>query len=227
MSKSDLSTSLIETLKNSDLQSAVAAVADALTDTFAEEGLAKDLPVIGTIVSLTRFGRSVQDRLFAKKLLRFLSELKSVPPRQRDQMISKIDQSGKFRVEVGEKLLCIVDACEDHAAASIVGQLFLAFLQEKLNYDEFLRASRACRMVGTEDFMFFVGHADGTWGLEEAGEFVSAGLLYLCEPEIDLGHISHRGSMVKGMKPMLAKSSSLGSKIRGVLESTFTKPTPT
>ena len=217
MTRSDIPTSLTETLKNSDLHSAFAGVAEALADTFAEDGLAKDLPVIGTIVSLARLGRNVQDRLFMQKLLRFLSELNSAPPRQRTEMISKIEQSGEFRVKVGEKLLYIVDACEDHAAASIVGQLFLAFLQEKLSYDEFLRASRASRMVGTEDFMFFVKSGDGPWGLEEAGELVACGLLILNEPEIDLAHTSHRGSMVKGMKPMRAQCSLLGSKIRYVL----------
>lgn len=220
MSRSHISTSLTETLKNSDLQRAFAGVAEALADTFAEDGLAKELPVIGTIFSLARFGRNVQDRLFMQKLLRFLSELNSVPPRQRTEMISKIEESGESRIEVGEKLLYIVDACEDHAAASIVGCLFLAFLQEKLSYDEFLRASRASRMVGTEDFMVFVESGDGPWGLEEAGELVAAGLLFICEPEIDLAHTSHRGSMVKGMKPILARCSSLGNKIRNVLRPT-------
>ena len=227
MSKSDIARSLIDTLKNSDLQRALAGVGEVVADEFTEEGLLKDLPVIGTILSLGRFGLSVPDRLFMRKLRRFLLEFEAVPARERDAMIAKIEESGKSRVEVGEKLLCILDACEDHAAASIVGQLFLAFLQERLSYDEFVRSSRASRMVGTEDFMWFVKHGDGVWGLEEAGELLAAGLLYLCEPEINLAHTSHRGSMVKGMKPMLAKSSSLGSKIRDVLGPAITKPAPT
>jgi len=218
---------LLDTFANPELQSVAAELGEVFLDRSTAEGVIKEIPIIGSVASLARAGLTIHNRLFENKVRRFLFELDTVPPEELESMIASLEESGQSRTEVGEKLLYILDACEDQSAAAIVGKLFVSYLQRKLTYDEFVRASRASRMVGTEDFTTFIRTQEGSWSLEEAGEFVAAGLLYFCEPELELGRQRHTGSMVRGMKPMVAKSSSLGSKIRDVLGPAITKPAPT
>ncbi len=85
---SELSTALSDTLVDSNLQGVTVELAEALSDTLLEDGLAKDIPIIGTVYSLSKFGMSVRDRLFIKKLISFISEVANVPATDRAEMIS-------------------------------------------------------------------------------------------------------------------------------------------
>jgi len=70
-----LSKSLEETLKDSDLQNVTIDLAETLTDTLIENGVLKDIPIIGSVIGLTKAAISLNDRLLIKKLIYFISEL--------------------------------------------------------------------------------------------------------------------------------------------------------
>ena len=53
-------------------------------------------------------------------LLKIAPEIKNISATKRRDMINKIDNSGKFRTKVGEKLLYIIDKCEDHEKSQII-----------------------------------------------------------------------------------------------------------
>jgi len=217
---SNLSASLTDSLVSSDLQSVTIDLAEAFADTLLEDGLAKDIPVIGTIYKLAKYGVSVRDRLFVKKLLCFFSEISQISVEDRARMISKIDQSGEFRMRVGEKLLYILDKPEDHENARIVAVLFRAFIDGKLTYAEFLRASRAIQSVMTDDLWSFVEEENNRWSVAGVGVLLSAGLCEMEDPPIwvedewdrDMGS-KYR---VEGAE-LSACISDLGSKVRSIL----------
>ncbi len=226
---SELSASLSDSLVDSDLQSVTVELAESLADTLLDDGLAKDIPVIGTIYGLAKFGVSVRDRLFLKKLLYFISELSQVSVEERATMISRIDQSGKYRVKVGEKLLYILDKSEDHENARIVAHLFSAFVSATLSYDEFLRACRGIQSVMTDDLWSFVEGEEDRWPVSAVGNLLSAGLCEIENPEIRVENEwdSDRSSKyrVEGTE-LTAYISDLGKKIRSILRfrRTTTKP---
>ena len=67
----------------------------------------------GTFVAIKTAG-NIQDRLFLNKILTFLFHLKDTDAYQRQEMINDIDRSGIYQVRVGQKLLYIIDKCDDH-----------------------------------------------------------------------------------------------------------------
>lgn len=206
-----------------DLQNGVAGLGEVLLDyLLAENGLAKDIPFLGTVLSFGRFGRNISDQILINKIKPFLTHVHSVPHSKRVAIIRKIHSSEKYKVRVGEKLLYIIDASEDHAAADILGQMFQAVLEEKLTYDDFLQASRALRTIGTENFLSFVQSQQEHWELEGAGQLLAAGLLDQSEPELEFGRERHNGSLVKGLKHMRPRRSALGAKLQNL----FRYPTP-
>src|SRR5665647_269195 len=102
-----LSNSLEETLKVSDLQNVTIELAETFTDTLLNDGLLRDIPIIGTIVGLTKASFSLNERLLIKKLMYFISDLKDIDASKRKKLITKIDNSEKQKIRVGEKLLYI------------------------------------------------------------------------------------------------------------------------
>jgi hypothetical protein len=153
---SDLTDSLEQTLGDPGLQDSAAALAEVVLDSALDPGVTKDIPIIGTVVALSRASVAIRDRLFFKKLLHFLQELDAVPPEKRQQMIRKVNESARERVRVGEKLLYLLERCDDHQTSQLLAILFKAFLQEQVSYDEFLRLAHAVDRVMLADLMQFV-----------------------------------------------------------------------
>jgi uncharacterized ubiquitin-like protein YukD len=151
-----LSNSLKETLADSDLQNVTSDLAETFTDTLLTEGLLKEIPIIGTIIGLTKASISLNERLLIKKLIYFLSELKDINIEKRQQLIDQIEVSEKSRVNVGERLLYIIDKCDDHITARYVAILFSAFLNEKIKYHEFLRGSTIIQKLFLHDLEQFI-----------------------------------------------------------------------
>lgn len=154
----ELSNSLERTLKNSDLHNLAEGIGEITLDSLLEEGVLKDLPIIGIISGLAKTALNIQDQLFLKKIIRFLTELSNTDPKERNRLITKIDNSNEFEIKVGEKLLYIIDKCDDHRSAEYVAKLFRAFLNEELDYSDFLRGSAIMQNIFRADLEFFINN---------------------------------------------------------------------
>ena len=152
----DLSISLEKTIKDSDLQCVTVDIAEALTDSLLNDGLLRGIPIIGTIVGLTKVSFSISESLFIKKILYFLTEIKDVDAEERTKLISDIDRSEKQKIRVGEKLLYILEKCDDHTSASYVAIVFSAFLKKEISYSDFLRCSSIIQKLFNDDFEHFI-----------------------------------------------------------------------
>ncbi|WP_415374551.1 hypothetical protein [Patiriisocius sp. Uisw_017] len=71
-------------------------------------------------------------------------------------MISNIDTKSRNKIRVGEKLIYILDKCDDHADSKYVAQFFCAFLEEKITYNEFLRVASIIQNIFREDLEYFL-----------------------------------------------------------------------
>lgn len=151
-----LSKSLNQTLWNSNLQNVTSSLAETFSDNLLNNGILKDIPIIGTIVGLTKTAISLNDRLFLKKIIHFISEIKDVKPEKRKELIADIEKSEKTKIKVGEKLLYIIDKCNDHISAKYVAKLFNAFLKEEIKYSDFLRGSVIIQKMFVEDLEYFI-----------------------------------------------------------------------
>lgn len=60
----EYSNSLEETLKDSALHNVSAALAEVVIDNLIDDGIAKDIPIIGTVVGLGKVALGIKERLF-------------------------------------------------------------------------------------------------------------------------------------------------------------------
>nr|WP_199001365.1 hypothetical protein [Flavobacterium sp. ASV13] len=172
-----ISTSFSKTLKDSDLKDVTKEWSEVFLDSFLEDGVLKDIPLIGTLIGLGKTGIKINDTLFIKKLLYFISQINEIPAEERQKVISEIDDSKKYRIKIGEKLLYIIDRCDDHERAEVVGSLFGSFLSKKINYDQFLRCSLIIEKCMINDLLWFVKTDRKKFNLIYDPELLSWGIL--------------------------------------------------
>lgn len=171
-----ISNSFGQTLKDSNLQNVSIGIAETLSDSLLEDGLLKDIPVIGTIVGLGKTSIKITDLLFLKKVISFLSELEDISVDVRKEMIDKIDSSEKFRIKVGEKLLYIIDKCDDYENAQYVSKLFAGYLEKEINYPDFLRGAKVIERIYIGDLLAFIKDDKTVLEPDELGEYEGTGL---------------------------------------------------
>lgn len=215
------SSALEKTIKNENLQNVVEGLGEFLIDSNLNEGLLKEIPILSTIVGVAKSGISVADRLFLKKLVFFLNEVKDIPKDTREKMINNIDKSEKFKIKVGEKLMYIIDKCEDHEKSRLIAILFKSFINGGLDYDDFLKSSKVIENATVEDLMWFVKNDWERLTIEEAAEYINWGLFEISPIKIKIKDQEDRMGGIEFKvdgDELTAKITLVGSKIRNILK---------
>jgi len=114
-------------------------ISEAAIDSILKDGLLKEVPIIGTIVSLFKIGVSFRERHYLKKIYKFLYQLKDISQKDREEFNKSIRAESKSTTDFFEKLLYLVDRLDDTEKAEIVGKLFGNLITEKIKTDDFLR----------------------------------------------------------------------------------------
>jgi hypothetical protein len=184
-SPNNIQESFDKTLRNTNFQDTTIDISEITIDSLLKDGILKDIPIVGTLIHLAKLGTNVRDLLFLKKIISFMNGLKDVSPAERSKMINKIDDSQEYRVKVGEKLLYIIDSCNDYENSENVSMLFKAYLKGKISYDEFISGSNIIERIGSYDLKWFLKNTRESMSVEEVGSLISSGLFDLHYEQID------------------------------------------
>ncbi|WP_289658319.1 hypothetical protein [Flavobacterium panacagri] len=222
----NITKSLTETLKQSDLKGLTAEYGEVFLDSFLAEGIAKDIPILNSIIAAFKTTASVKDMLFAKKIVRFLTQINDIPEEEREKMINEIDGSQKNRIKIGEKLLYILDKCDDHEKAELVGILFKAFLQNKISYSDFLLCNLVIEKCIISELEVFVLDEVIEYNVEEYSEYLNWGLVNFAPFNIDIQKVNGSSYQpeyeLKGKKLSLTTSNA-GNILRDTLKKQITQ----
>lgn len=168
-----------DTLLNSKLADVTEDVLETLLDRNINDGLIKDIPIIGTLAGIVQTTQNISNYLFLRKIAAFLSKVKDMPPGKRKRVIQAIDDSGKYREKVGVTVLSIIDKCDSIEKAEYIAILFREFIKENIEYECFMYGSHIIQRSYLADFKEFVYSCD-TWKMtEDATDEMCLGLYYL------------------------------------------------
>ncbi|MGM0582766.1 MAG: hypothetical protein ACQETL_18975 [Bacteroidota bacterium] len=216
-----MSNSFEETLKDSNLHNISTGFAETITDSLLEDGFMKEIPIVNTIVGLSKSAIRITDLLFLKKVISFLSEQEFISQKDRIEMIDKIDSSKKYRMKVGEKLLYIIDKCDDYENSQYISMLFAGFIKGEIDYPDFLRASKIIERIYIGDLKKFIENDRTELNPTELVEYEGTGLYDIYTDEITLNYDDdwqHANNYrVHGGEP-IGIITEIGKKIRSVLK---------
>lgn len=174
------------TIKDANIGGIIVDISEISIDSLLDEGVLKDVPVIRTIVALAKTGINIQDKLFLKKIISFINGLGDVPVKKRAEEINKIDDSKKYRIKVGEKLLYILDSCDDYVNSELIAKLFKAFLEEVISYDEFLKSANIIKNIIKSDLDWFLYSTTSDMSPQEVQNLIGTGLFTLHYEQVDV-----------------------------------------
>jgi hypothetical protein len=115
------------------------SLSEVIFDAALDDGILKEVPTVGTLFSFVRLPWSIRDRIFLKKLSRFVYQLATVPEEQLRKFRDKINADPKFRDRVGEKVLLVIERADDMEKAPLLGRALAAFIEGKVTEEEFMR----------------------------------------------------------------------------------------
>lgn len=128
------------TIKNSDLTKINGEIVELGLDYFLEEGILRDIPVVGAINGVYNLSKNIRTAYFIKKIVRFLFQLNDTTIYERTEFINSIESKEGY-TKVGEALILIIERMDDFQKADILGKLLKASIQGKFDYNTFLYLS--------------------------------------------------------------------------------------
>lgn len=129
--------------------------AEALLDGLTDNELVKEIPVINTVVGLAKTGKGVSDYLFAKKINVLLVRLDEAKAEDK-QKVKVFAQNGKNSERLAEHILNSINKMADKRKAEIIANLFLGYLNEKIDESSFRRALEAIDSIFIDDLLAFL-----------------------------------------------------------------------
>ena len=116
---------------------------EAAIDQAMEEGVLKDIPIIGTFAKLYSGGGAVRDIGFAHKLRRFFIETSAVSEEDKEMFVIELELDPEERRRVGEYTLAILDGLDEQLKASMFGALFASHVRGEVDFYAFQTLARA------------------------------------------------------------------------------------
>jgi len=147
----------IEDKKDRPLLESIFENAEAIFDATSNSDVLKEIPVISTAVKLLRAADTIKEKLFAAKIYQFLQELDRISPFDIEKIRKKIADSSQESEKVGNTLLMVLDKVSDLNKPKLLGQLFIAYLDNVISADELRRLVHAVDVAFIDDLLKLIG----------------------------------------------------------------------
>lgn len=122
-----------------EITGSVAEFAELGLDSILEDGLLKDIPLVSTVVSLFKIGKSIHERHCISKLAVFLNEINKgiADEEKRQEYRQKIREDEKTRNKELEYVLVLIDRYISYDKPQMLAKLYLAYLDGVIVWEEF------------------------------------------------------------------------------------------
>ncbi|GAB3724040.1 hypothetical protein GCM10027594_05120 [Hymenobacter agri] len=135
-----LGLSILDSIANENLTDLASDASELVLDgiTSASDAI-EAVPVFGSAVKLVRAGLAMREKLFMRKLSRFLLQLQGIKPEEKQAFIREMVFDPDFKKRVGENLVLVLDRLNDMEKADVLGRLFRAYVAGRIDYPLFGR----------------------------------------------------------------------------------------
>jgi len=138
-----------------DIKTIIEGLTEAVLDQLIDDPFVKDIPLIGTAVSIARLGKSISDRIFIAKVKKFLLSV-SVSQEEKEEFFRKLNSDEKLKSEAAEACLFIINRSDNSEKLSITGYLFQAFIKNRIDFTQFRKFIHAVDLAFVDDLVQFI-----------------------------------------------------------------------
>ena len=98
-------------------------------DSVMKDGILKDIPVIGSIIGISKAAISIRDKLLVRKILDFLQELSDTTEEERKKFLQGFEDNPQEQRRVGENLMLLLDRLDDLGKPTMIAKLLKAYVR--------------------------------------------------------------------------------------------------
>ncbi|HEY0921510.1 hypothetical protein [Rheinheimera pacifica] len=173
-----LEESIFQSVKSKDLCNLVLDAGEVAMDSLLDDGVARDIPIFGSLVKVCNAYHSVREKIFARKIYKFLSEISLTPAPERAQILEDIANSKGGMNAAGVAVLELVDKLDSDIKPELVGKLFNACGSGYISTADFLRLSDVISKIYISDLLILQDALPtGVATVQQKNIFLSLGLM--------------------------------------------------
>jgi hypothetical protein len=148
-----LKENMIEVMKE-ETKSEIANYAEIGLDLFLKDGVLKDIPIVGSLFSVLKVGKTVKDYHFSKKIMAFIFELQTNKhdKDKYEQFINKMKSDDSYATKVTEVVIVTLDRLDKSYKARVFATILVAYINDLYDWDEFIYLSMVTEHLFVNDF---------------------------------------------------------------------------
>lgn len=108
-------------------------------DAALEDGVIRDIPILGSIVGIAKATRSVRDHFLLKKIGKFFRPIAEESQKAGEDLLAKLDADESFREKLKELIAFYLDKYDAEIKAEYLGIVLIATLNGDISQEEFFR----------------------------------------------------------------------------------------
>lgn len=135
---SNLEIKLVDSVTSENLAELTTEVGESFIDILIDDGVAQNIPILGTLYKLGKAGLGIREQYFARKVFDFLINIKDISAQDRQSFINDLEKHD-FGQRAGETLITLLDRFDNSEKPIILANLFKARIENKIDVVNFLR----------------------------------------------------------------------------------------
>ena len=170
---------MLKTIMAPDLKDITFKLSEVGLDQCLEQGIFRQLPVIGLLSNGFNIVSSIRDYLFLKKICYFLCPLEEIPEKERRLFVESLGKNEAERQKAGENFLLLLDRLNDMYKPEMFGRVFKALVEKEISLQEAEKLGQAIEKVSVNDIPAIVSYYLEETEIEDEQKYAlsNAGLL--------------------------------------------------
>ena len=204
--ENSLSNALAESLTENSVDT-LSEILEVGIDTFLEDGVAKDIPLLSTVVGVYKIGKNINDLYLLKKLKIFVCALNDGIASEEDiqKYKKKLQDNPKMRQQELEYIMVLINRYITFEKPEMIAKLYMAYLDERITWNELTIMSEMIDRFLPGDYLML--KSDGTYCTYKNDNADSIlrlnGLgLIIKDPNINQNLVQHELFIQRGMATM-------------------------
>lgn len=177
----DLTSSLCNSLEKS-YDKTLREISDSIIPDLIDQNVFHSIPFLSSIISIFRIGNSIKEIHHVKKIAKFLLHIDEMPKEEILKYKHILMKDEEKRMKEIEYLIILLDRYIEEEKAELLSKLYLAFLDNKINWSKFKSLSVALDSICLDDLDVLrewkhSSYASGGENTSSVARLVSSGLM--------------------------------------------------
>ena len=160
MPEEGIENNMIESIANSDLKDVAVDIAEISLDSIMQDGIAKDIPIIGSLFKLYSAGKTISGKIFERKIVAFLIETEKTDKESKEKFYKELKADDGLKKRTGEVILVMLEKIDDIEKATLLGKLFKRKMEGKIDFELFHRLATVIANTFLPDLKLLTSYKD-------------------------------------------------------------------